>query len=174
MHCNTCDGIGYVITTVTVNCPTCSGKGSYWRAAAGGPEWEPCSQCGGKRYFTKQERVICQICGGTGKQHDSSPASMPLTQLQPDPALLQLEGSWKGAGWRYEFIKQNYGYDVTQYNLLGWNMGDGVAEVSGSVLTMTVKNKLTGSMTVDFQLSGDQLSGTIRGLISLPLILKRS
>jgi hypothetical protein len=75
---------------------------------------------------------------------------------------------------RYEFVKQNDGYRVTQLNLLGMKMGEGEAEASGSVLTMTVRNKLTGPMTVDLQLSGDRLTGTTRGLIALPFALKKA
>jgi hypothetical protein len=75
---------------------------------------------------------------------------------------------------RYEFVKQSGGYRVTQFNLLGMKIGEGEAEASGSVLTLAVRNVLTGLMTVDLQMSGDRLSGTTRGLISLPITLKRA
>jgi hypothetical protein len=92
--------------------------------------------------------------------------------------LLQLAGRWKGAGLsaglRYEFVKRNDGYRVTLFNLLGMKMGEGEATASGSVLTLTVRNKLTGATTVDLQLSGNRLTGTTQGLIPLPFALKRA
>ncbi len=98
----------------------------------------------------------------------------PTPKLPPDPALLQLEGRWKASGWRYEFVKQNGGYRVAQFNLLGMKMGEGEAQASGGVLTLTVKNKLTGPMTVDLHMSGNRLSGKTRGLLSFPFNLKRA
>ena len=172
MQCYTCFGSGHV------TCPACQGRGSYWKVVGNKNVWEPCYQCGGKR------TVPCLTCGGTGTVPDTRPGitSTPLVppppKHPPDPALLQLAGRWKGAGLsagvRYEFVKQNDGYRVTQLNLLGMKMGEGEAEASGSVLTMTVRNKLTGPMTVDLQLSGDRLTGTTRGLIALPFALKKA
>jgi hypothetical protein len=98
----------------------------------------------------------------------------PTPKLAPDPALLQIEGRWKGLAARYEFIRQNGGYRVTQFNLLGMKIGEGEAVVSDGLLAMTVRNKFTGPMTVDLQLSGKRLSGTMRGFIPLPVTLKRA
>jgi hypothetical protein len=164
MQCYTCFGAGHV------TCPTCHGQGSYWKVVGNRNVWEPCSQCGGRR------TVPCQSCGGTGTLPDRQPTPPvpPKPQLPPDPALLQLEGRWKALGWRYEFAKQNGGYRVTQFNLLGMKIGEGEAEASGGLLTLTVRNKFTGQMTVDLQLSGNRLSGTTRGLIPLPVTLKRA
>jgi len=164
MQCYTCFGAGHV------TCPTCGGRGNYFKVVGNRNVWEPCSQCGGRR------DVQCQTCGGTGTLPDGRPTAPvpPKPKLAPDPALLQLEGRWKALGWRYEFVKQNGGYRVTQFNFLGMKMGEGEAEASGGVLTLTVRNKLTGPMTVDLQLSGNRLSGTTRGLIPLPLTLKRA
>lgn len=113
MQCYACFGAGYV------TCPTCQGKGSYWKVVGGNNVWEPCHQCGGKR------TASCQTCGGKGTVPDATPVipSTPFVpsqpKLAPDPALLQLEGRWKTLGWRYEFVKQNDGYRVTLFNLLG-------------------------------------------------------
>ncbi len=168
MQCYTCFGAG------SVTCPTCNGQGSYWKAVGNRNEWFPCSQCGGKR------TVTCQTCGGTRTVPDvrpgikSTPFVPPKPKLAPDPALLQLERRWKALGARYEFVKQNNGYRVTQFNLLGMKIAEGEAEASGSVLTMTVRNILLCSTTVDLQLSGNRLTGRTRGLIPLQVTLKRA
>ena len=171
MQCYTCFGAG------NVTCPTCGGKGSYWKVVGNRNVWEPCYQCGGRR------NVSCLTCGGTGTIPDRGPlvtypAVVPLVppkpKLAPDPALLQLEGRWKGLASRYEFVKQNDGYRVTQFNLLGMEIGEGEAEASGSVLTLTVRNKLGGSTTSDLQLSGNRLTGRARGLLPVPFTLKRA
>ena len=78
------------------------------------------------------------------------------------------------AGSRYEFVKQNDGYRVTASNFFGMTIGEGEAEASGSVLTLTVRNKFTGPMTVDLKLGGNRLTGTTRGLIPVPFALKRA
>jgi hypothetical protein len=164
MQCYTCFGSG------SVTCPTCNGQGSYWRPVGTRNEWFPCSQCGGKRTAT------CPTCGGRGAVPDQGPriTSTPQPTLAPDPALLQLEGRWKALGARYEFVKQNNGYHVTQFNILGMKIAEGEAEASGSVLTVTVRNRFTGSVTTDLQLSGNQLTGRMRGPIPLPVTLKRA
>lgn len=169
MQCYSCFGAGHV------TCPTCQGRGSYWKVVGGQNVWEPCYQCGGRR------TASCQTCGGRGTLPDATPAIPstafvpPQPKLAPDPALLQLEGRWKAALVRYEFVKQNDGYRVTQFNLLGMKLGEGEAEASGSVLTLTVRNRLTGlSTTVDLQLSGNRLTGTTRGIIPLPFALKKA
>lgn len=165
MQCPTCFGAGHV------TCPACQGQGSYWKVLGNRNVWEPCYQCGGSR------NAPCQTCGGTGTLPDGgrpTPPVLPKPKLGPDPALLQLEGRWKALGYRYEFVRQNGGYRVTAFNLLGMKIGEGEAEVSGGVLTLTVRNKLTGPITVDLQLSSNRLSGTTRGLIRLPITLKRA
>jgi len=169
MQCYTCFSSGYV------TCPTCNGQGGYWKAVAGiGNEYEPCFQCGGKR------QIKCLTCGGTGNLPDKPitgvpPNVTPTPKLTPDPALLELAGRWKGAaGSRYEFVKENDGYHVAQFNLLGMEVGEGEAVVSGSVLTLILRNKLTGTTTIDLRLSGNRLSGVLRGLFSLPFALKKA
>jgi hypothetical protein len=122
--------------------------------------------------------VSCPTCQGSGTVPDAGRTSTPIVppkpKLAPDPPLLQLEGRWKALGGRYEFVKQNDGYRVTQFNLLGMKIAEGEAEASGSVLTVTVRNKLVGPMTVDLQLSDNRLIGRTRGLIPLPVTLKRA
>jgi len=170
MQCYSCFGAGYV------TCPTCQGNGGYFQFVAGRNQFYPCSQCGGRR------SVSCPTCKGIGTVPDpasdpgltSTPIVPPKPKLAPDPALLQLEGRWKALGGRYEFVKQNDGYRVTQFNLLGMKIAEGEAEASGSVLTVTVRNRLAGPITVDLQLSGNRLTGRTRGLIPLPVTLKRA
>jgi hypothetical protein len=128
---------------------------------------------GPRRVRPAAEQARC-LTGPPPPDRTPSPPGPPKPKLAPDPTLLQLEGRWKARGWRFEFVKQNGGYRVTQFNLLGMKMGEGEAEASGGVLTLTVRNKLTGPMTVDLQLSGNQLSGATRGLIPLPITLKRA
>lgn len=182
MQCYTCFGTGHVTGT----CPACGGKGSYWKVVGGKNQWQPCYQCGGRRTVT----VRCTVCGGTGTLPDKpgipsdvtpSPVAPPKPKLPPDPALLQLAGRWKGTGWtgtglRYEFVNQNGSYNVTAFNFLGMKIGEGEAEASGSVLTLTVRNKLTGgiAITVDLQLSGNRLAGKTKGLISQPFAIERA
>lgn len=175
MQCYSCIGAGYI------TCPTCNGQCGRWKAGRGKPEWEPCFQCGGRR------TVTCPTCRGTGIV-GPDPGGVPVGVAGPtpnlpvpppsrrpaDPALLHLEGRWKAFGARYEFVKQNEGYRVTQFNLLGMKIAEGEAEASGNVLTMTVRNKLVGSTTADLQSSGDRLTGTLRGPIPLPITLKRA
>lgn len=164
MQCPTCFGARHV------TCPACHGQGSSWKVVGNRTVWEPCYQCGGSR------NAPCQTCGGTGTLPDPTPPGgppPPKPKLPPNPALLQLEGRWKAQGARYEFVKQNGGYRVTQYNFLGMKIGEGEAEANGGVLTLTVRNKLV-AVTADLELSGNRLSGTTRGLIRLPVTLKRA
>lgn len=164
MQCYTCLGAG------KVTCPACQGKGSYWKVVGNRNVWEVCYQCGGRR------TVTCLTCGGRGTAPDPHGPDEPgpLPDLPPDPALLQLEGSWKALGSRYELAKQNDGYRVTQFNFLGMRIAEGEAKASGNVLTLTVRNKLTGAITADLRLSGNQLTGKVRGLIPFPVTLKRA
>ena len=165
MQCYTCFGM------CQVTCPGCQGRGGNWQWVAGRNQFYPCYQCGGRR------SVSCPTCTGRGTVPDGpgpTPPVPPKRELKPDPALLQLEGRWKGLGSRYDFVKQKEGYRVTQFNFLGMKVGEGEAEASGNVLTLTVGNQLTGSMTVDLQLSGSRLTGRTRGLIPLPFALKRA
>lgn len=168
MQCYKCFGAG------SVTCPTCQGNGGNFQFVAGKNQFYPCFQCGGKR------SVSCPTCNGIGTVPDPAPDPgpgipspfVPPPNLAPDPALLHLEGRWKAVGSRYEFVKQNDGYRVTLFNLLGMKIAEGEAEASGSVLTMTVKNRLM-TTTSDLQLSGDRLTGRTRGLIPLSVSLKR-
>jgi len=102
------------------------------------------------------------------------PTAPPPPRSAPDPALQHLEGRWKSLGSRFEFVPQNDGYRVTQFNFLGMEIAEGEAEASGNMLTLTLRNKLTGSMTVDLQSRGNRLTGAVRGLIPLPFALKRA
>ena len=166
MQCYSCLGTGYV------TCPTCQGNGGSFQFVAGRNQFYPCFQCGGRR------SVPCPTCQGTGAVPDPvqtpTPTVPPKPNPAPDPALLQLEGRWTVPGARYEFVKQNEGYRVTQFNLLGMKMAEGEAEACGSVLTMTVRNVLFGSTTVDLQLNGNRLTGRTRGLIPVRVTLKRA
>lgn len=169
MQCYACFGKG------DVTCPTCHGNGNYWKVVGRQNVFEPCSQCGGKR------TVKCVPCDGTGqippRRHPlpPPPPTLPVEPalVHPDPALLHLEGRWKGFGARYEFVRENGGYRVTQFNFLGMRIAEGEAESSGNVLTMTLRNKLM-STTADLQFDRDRLTGKTRGLIPLPITLKRA
>lgn len=173
MQCYTCLGMGYI------TCPTCQGKGGYFKVVGNKNMFEACYQCGGRRSAT------CPTCHGTREvpYPNPAPAFAPTVPVNPpvqpkptppDPALLGLEGRWKNLFLRYDLAKQNDGYHVTVLNLLGMKLGEGKAMASGKVLTLTLGSILTGYMTADLQLSGDQLKGTTRGIIPMPFILKRA
>jgi len=176
MQCYRCFGAGSITSNVT--CPTCHGKGSYWKAVGLRNMWEPCYQCGGRR--SVRTSGPCPTCGGTGRLPDvvASGGPIPFAPPQPtpapDPALLQLQGKWKALGSRYEFVKQNDGYHVTQFNFLGMKVAEGEAAASGGTLRLTLRNPFTGPITLDLELNGDQLTGRAQGLMPVPVTLKRA
>ena len=175
MQCYTCFGKGHT----TITCPTCHGKGSYWKAnlSLKRNDWHPCSQCGGRRTV----QLPCPTCGGRRvlpdptPQPSSRPVNPPSQPLPPDPELLKLKGRWKGGGGRYELERDHGGYSVTFFNLFGWKLGTGQATISGRTLTLTVKTFM-GTNTADLQLKGGRLQGVMRTLGGLPwpLALRRA
>jgi hypothetical protein len=162
MQCYTCFGQGHV------TCPTCNGEGSYWKVVGNKNVWKPCYQCGGRR------EAQCQTCHGTGVVPDSksitvrTPVNPPPPPLPPDPELLKLTGRWKGGLGRYELVRDNGGYRVTLFNLVGWKVGSGQATINGSTLTLTIKT-FGSTNTADLQLNGGRLQGVMRILGGLPL-----
>jgi hypothetical protein len=174
MQCYTCFGKG----RVNVTCPTCGGKGCYFKPVGGRNVFFPCSQCGGHR----QVEVVCQTCHGMCVLPDPQPVTRSTSvnppsppPLPPNPELLKLAGRWKGGGARYELVRDNRGYHVTTFNLLGWKIGEGQATISGSTLTVTVRT-LWCMSTADLQLKGDILQGVMRilGGLPLPFTLRRA
>jgi len=85
-----------------------------------------------------------------------------------------LAGRWNGQGGSYQFTKQGNQYSVTEYGAVG-ETGTGTATLVANTVTLKANNPLLGAYTIQFNLDGNTLRGSLNVLgNAVPMVLTRS
>ncbi len=161
--CGFCSGSGHV------TCPGCGGKGYHGRLD-GNMEFEmsPCAVCAGRK------QIPCNVCHGRGEINLPDPPSGFNQKVKSEKKSSDiLEGIWTTSGGSYEFIKEKDKYRVIENSALG-KSGEGTATISGNNVTLSMNTKFLGSFTLELELNGDSLEGSISMMgFPVPFILYR-
>lgn len=144
--CGSCWGSG------RIRCSSCSGRGYISRLTSSGEmDTSPCAVCGGRR------EIRCSFCGGSGQVGTpSTEQSSRPRRRSSDP----LEGRWSMAGGWYEFYREGDEYRVVAGGPTGLT-DEGSATRDGNLVRLHIRSTFLGDYTLELQLSGNTLQGTI-------------